>query len=439
LTNIVQFELKMAELEEIPLYRLGFVACKVGLTPDTIRAWERRYGLPQPRRTGGGHRLYSGRDVATLQWLKARMNEGMSIRQAVGLWRQLVVQGVDPLREPGPFRPEHPDLLRTAWVQACLAYDEEGADAVISRALALYDIETVLEQVLRPGLRQVGDLWYRNEATVEQEHFASQVASRRLYALLSQQPPGIRRQVVLLGTPEGELHDLPVLFLAVFLRRRGYRTLLLGAQLPGQPPGHLQPAVAVLSCQWLGPVPALQRLAARLLEAGIRVAFLGRVFRIHPRLAEQVPGFLLPDDLARAVSGVDALLEAAPPEPELPRTAPWVCRAAGALEAVAPRLNSYLTERLGAAGAEAVQVVAVAAQALSIIRAAVLLGDLDLLDPELEWVGGMLVARGLDPGLVGSFCLVLSEGLARLAPDDAKPLATWLAQRAEVWAGGAGR
>lgn len=429
----------MAEVEEIPLYRLGFVARRVGLTPDTIRAWERRYGLPQPRRTSGGHRLYSGRDLATLEWLKACMNEGMSIGQAVGLWRQLVTQGLDPLREPGLFRPEHPELLRAAWVQACLAYDEEGADAAISRALALYDTETVLERVLWPGLREVGDLWYRNEASVEQEHFASQVASRRLYALLSQQPLGIRRQVVLLGTPEGELHELPVLFLAVLLRRRGYRTLLLGAQISEPPPHEQRPAVAVLSCQWLGPVSALQRLAARLLEAGVRVALFGRVFRVHPGLAGRVPGFLLPDDPVGAANGLEAVLDAAPPRPEFPGPDPRLFRAAGVLEAVFPRLTGYLVERLGGLSLEAQQVIVAAVQALPLIRAAVLVGDLELLGPELEWVGGMLAARGLDRGLVGEFCRVLAEGLARLAPGDTEPLANWLAEWAERWGGGANR
>ena len=66
--------------------------------PDTLRAWERRYGLPQPERTSGGHRLYSQRDVDTVKWLLARQREGMRIRGAVALWRGLQAEGRDPLR-----------------------------------------------------------------------------------------------------------------------------------------------------------------------------------------------------------------------------------------------------------------------------------------------------------------------------------------------------
>ena len=75
--------------------------------PDTLRAWERRYGLPQPKRTAGGHRLYSQRDIDTLKWLVARQNEGMSISRAVELWNRLKEEGQDPLHAP-EFAPVPP-------------------------------------------------------------------------------------------------------------------------------------------------------------------------------------------------------------------------------------------------------------------------------------------------------------------------------------------
>ena len=81
-----------------PAYNLKVVVQETGLKPDTLRAWERRYGLPQPERTAGGHRLYSQRDIDTLKWLVARQEEGMSISRAVELWARLTEEGQDPLR-----------------------------------------------------------------------------------------------------------------------------------------------------------------------------------------------------------------------------------------------------------------------------------------------------------------------------------------------------
>ncbi len=68
---------------QAPTFNLKAVVRETGLKPDTLRAWERRYGLPEPDRTEGGHRLYSQEDIEILKWLIGRQDEGMSISRAV--------------------------------------------------------------------------------------------------------------------------------------------------------------------------------------------------------------------------------------------------------------------------------------------------------------------------------------------------------------------
>src|SRR5512145_944070 len=87
----------MATANQNPIYNLKAVVQETGLKADTLRAWERRYGLPQPERSGGGHRLYSQRDMEIIKWLIDRQEEGMSISRAVDLWRSLEEEGRDPL------------------------------------------------------------------------------------------------------------------------------------------------------------------------------------------------------------------------------------------------------------------------------------------------------------------------------------------------------
>ena len=78
-------------------YNLKVVVHATGLNAETLRAWERRYGLPKPERTPGGHRLYTWRDIQILNWLSERQKEGMSISRAVDNWRSLEANGQDPL------------------------------------------------------------------------------------------------------------------------------------------------------------------------------------------------------------------------------------------------------------------------------------------------------------------------------------------------------
>src|SRR5512133_2753216 len=80
-----------------PAFNLKVVLKETGIAADTLRAWERRYGLPMPQRSAGGHRLYSQRDIEIVKWLMKRQAEGLSISRAVDLWKEQLVSGSDPL------------------------------------------------------------------------------------------------------------------------------------------------------------------------------------------------------------------------------------------------------------------------------------------------------------------------------------------------------
>ena len=71
---------------QAPTYNLKAVIKEIGLTADTLRAWERRYGLPMPQRTRGGHRLYSERDIHVIKWLRRQQSDGLAISRAIGKW-----------------------------------------------------------------------------------------------------------------------------------------------------------------------------------------------------------------------------------------------------------------------------------------------------------------------------------------------------------------
>ena len=220
-----------------PVYNLKVVLKETGLTADTLRAWERRYGLPTPQRSAGGHRLYSQRDIETIKWLMARQAEGLSISHAVDLWNEKTATGVDLLADsvkPTLISPSANTLeaVRREWISACMSFNEPLADQTLNQAFALYPLEIVCTEVLQLGLREIGEMWYRDEAIVQQEHFASALAHRKLDSLIAAAPPPTRSQTVLIGCTPGERHFFSPQLLTLLMRRRGLPVVYLGADVP---------------------------------------------------------------------------------------------------------------------------------------------------------------------------------------------------------------
>lgn len=79
----------MALPQKEPTFNLKVVLSETGVKAHTVRAWEKKYGLPRPTRSKGGHRAYTQHDISIVKWLMARLEEGMSIRRAAELWQNI--------------------------------------------------------------------------------------------------------------------------------------------------------------------------------------------------------------------------------------------------------------------------------------------------------------------------------------------------------------
>lgn len=306
-------------LSQAPTYNLKAVLQETGIGADTLRAWERRYGLPKPQRTPGGHRLYSQRDVHLIKWLVARQAEGLSISRAVKRWNELAESGEDPLadvRAPGARALSgaltNLDAVREEWLAACFSFDEAGAEYLLSQAFALYTPETAINEILLRGMHEVGNRWQHGQATVQQEHFASGLAMRRLDALIAAAPVPLQAGTIVLACPPGELHSLPLLYLNVMLRRRGRNVIFLGADVPME---HLEEttravnaALVVMSSQRLTAARALREAAAALARKRVQVAYGGRVFNQIPELREQIAGEFLGEAVDGCLDRIEELL-----------------------------------------------------------------------------------------------------------------------------------
>ncbi len=308
-----------------PIFNLKAVVEATGITDDTLRAWERRYGLPDPERTPAGHRIYSQRDIDTVKWLAARQDEGLRISRAVKLWRSLEEKGQDPLRAmrlpaetPEPTGEQLVDL-REAWVAGCLAFDEQGAEQALDQAFALHPPEAVCLQIIRKGIADIGQLWYRGEATVQQEHFASHLAMRRIKTLMSGAAAPTRRGRFLVACPPQEQHVIGTSMLAFLLRRAGWDVVYLGPQVPlrhmEQTVDNIRPDLVILGAQQLHTAGTLREVAESLHQKDVPVAFGGGIFNRLPDLRQRVPGHFIGPTLDRAAEAVGSFLVGPPQTP----------------------------------------------------------------------------------------------------------------------------
>src|SRR4029079_18361359 len=125
-----------------------------------------------------------------------------------------------------------PALQDAAELRAALdVLDAQGAHLVLDRVLGRYTLETVLVSVVLPYLRDLGERWARGDASVVQEHFASNLLRGRLLALARGWERGAG-PAALLACAAGEQHDLPLIMFGLALRAQGWRIVFLGADTP---------------------------------------------------------------------------------------------------------------------------------------------------------------------------------------------------------------
>ncbi len=200
--------------------RIGEFARRVGVNPELLRAWERRYGLLRPVRSSGGFRLYTDEDAERVARMRRALDEGLSAAEAA---RAALERG-----QPSE------GLLDDAAARLLAAierYDEAAAHALLDETLAAFGLEAVLRDVILPTLTQVGLKWEKGTLEISHEHFASNLIRGRLLSLARLWGRGGGPLAVLACAP-GETHDISLLAFGLLLRSHGWRILFLGADTP---------------------------------------------------------------------------------------------------------------------------------------------------------------------------------------------------------------
>ncbi len=384
-----------------PTYNLKAVLDETGVAADTLRVWERRYGVPMPQRTRGGHRLYSERDVQMIKWLLARRAEGLSISRAVKRWNTLSAAGEDPLAEAAARERLNSQAalaaVRQDWLAACRDFNEVAAEAALDRAFAVESPETVATEVVLRGLREVGGEWHSGKVTVQQEHFTSMLAMRCFHDLIAAAPKPDRPATAVLACPPTELHSLPLLYLNLMLRRRGWNAIFLGADVPVD---HLEEttrkagaALVVMGAQRLYTAVALRDAAAFLARRGILVAYGGYAFNQIPELQEQIAGAFLGEAIESSVECIEAILADKPAARE-PRTT-VTSFSAQAYRTLRSEVEAALRKRLAGTVDPGGDLDIANSYFGNSLRAALELGNIAYVGVNMDWINLLLTRPSL--------------------------------------------
>ncbi len=308
--------------EDEPIFNIGAVTRMTGIPEATLRIWERRYDFPLSTRTPGGHRLYSQHEIARLQWVKQRIDQGLQISQAIHALEILERDQAATL--PAGWRPEIASEPSTASAEmfaqqlgeALFRHDTDHADQVLADALPVLELDALVLDVVGLTLHAIGDAWAEGRIGAATEHFASHYLRARLVMWLRAGPPAFRANPVVLACAPGELHEGGLLMLGVLLRRLRWPVHYLGQTMPLEElPAFVEdvtPAVIVFAAMREDTARALAAWPDYLPQAARTgrpvVAYGGWVFSENPALADEIPGVLLGDTLRKSVGTLDRML-----------------------------------------------------------------------------------------------------------------------------------
>ena len=187
--------------------RTNAAAAMLGVSPNTLRSWERRFGFPSPRRSQGGHRQY---ELGEIDALRQALEETHNVSSAVSVARE---------RGSGPSSPIR---LRSMLAR----FDEDGADRLLEESLAVRSVERTVEEILLPAVSALGE---GGDHTSPEYGFGWRWATGWLAAQMRTAPPAHRTEGALLldATKPLELDALHAQSLELVLRRAGLRALSL--------------------------------------------------------------------------------------------------------------------------------------------------------------------------------------------------------------------
>ena len=260
----------MADIKSFTTIEVAHL-CRV--SDATVKRWEKA-GLLKSERTSGGHRRFRAEEVARFQ-----REQGLGLKQNHG--DESVAKTTKRARDTANYSD-------SAFLQTLIAGGEEAAANVFIRAhLEGKPLVEIIDRIVCPAMREIGELWHRNEISVAQEHLATRTAVSALYKFRNALPvPEMRNRLAICCAMDGDLHELPTLLAQMAIENEGFEVINFGAATPlyslGDEVARHSPNLVCISAAVINDLERLSRdyknFREKTVSLGIPVLLGGRVF-----------------------------------------------------------------------------------------------------------------------------------------------------------------
>ena len=215
---------------EQTVFSIAAVERDTGLSKDTLRVWERRYGFPVPARNANGERLYPQDQLDRLRLIRRLLDGGHRPARVVAASAEELAGLVETLRNENvdPQAPEHDATL----LQFVCLHRAAELTAGLRRALMKQGLQRFVVDTLAPLSAEVGEAWMRGELVVADEHLFTEQVQNLLRSAIGAQAGSSGRPRILLTTLPDELHVLGLLMAEAMLVPEGVACTSLGTRTP---------------------------------------------------------------------------------------------------------------------------------------------------------------------------------------------------------------
>ena len=200
-----------------------------GIKAHTIRIWEQRYNFLKPQRTDTNIRYYSNEELKKLLNVALLNKYGFKLCHIDRMQPDEICRHILALRDEQALQ----EKIVNDLVKQMIDLDADQFEEKLGRYIQAHGIEKTIYEIVFPFLEKIGILWQTNHIMPAQEHFVSNIIRQKLIVAIDGAIPCRQTtKKAVLFLPEGEHHELGLLFLSYLLRRNGVKVIYLGANVP---------------------------------------------------------------------------------------------------------------------------------------------------------------------------------------------------------------
>ncbi len=212
-----------------PEYSIRVVSRLTGLSPDTLRMWERRYGYPKPTRAGSGVRVYARSDIDRLTLIARGIKLGYRVGESISLNETSLKRRLAN-SDPAKLNPTESELAHDL-VDCIIADDPDSLRIRLRRAAVMLGTKCFISEVASPLLDELGEAWEGGALEVQQEHLATEILQSQLHLMFAAYE-GSTGPTIVLATLPREYHVLGLQLVGLYLAACGAVPRILGADTP---------------------------------------------------------------------------------------------------------------------------------------------------------------------------------------------------------------